>query len=58
MNTSHPEERELYESSQIFDYSQGQKEEINLMTSFNCLWADNGDSISNHYTGIGSTHTE
>jgi hypothetical protein len=29
-----------------------------LLKNFNRVWGDNGDSISLHYTGIGSTHTE
>lgn len=29
-----------------------------ILNMFNELWADNGDSVSLHYTGIGSTHTE
>lgn len=28
------------------------------MQKFNSSWAENGDSISLHYTGTGSTHTE
>jgi len=29
-----------------------------LMLKFKYTWADNGDAISMHYTGVGSTHTE
>lgn len=29
-----------------------------MLKKFNSAWADNGDKISLHYTGIGSTHTE
>lgn len=29
-----------------------------ILKKFNNVWAENGDSISLHYTGIGSTHTE
>ncbi len=29
-----------------------------VLNNFNRLWAENGDSISLHYTGIGSTHTD
>ncbi len=28
-----------------------------FIVSFKNLWADNGDTVSNHYTGTGSTHT-
>ena len=28
-----------------------------FVISFKNLWADNGDCISKHYTGTGSTHT-
>lgn len=29
-----------------------------FIRSFRHIWADNGDAISFHYTGTGSTHTE
>lgn len=29
-----------------------------LIKKFRNIWADNGDNISYHYTGTGSTHTE
>ena len=29
-----------------------------LIKYFRNIWADNGDFISMHYTGTGSTHTE
>ena len=29
-----------------------------LITQFRNTWADNGDAVSFHYTGTGSTHTE
>jgi len=28
------------------------------MKQFKNIWADNGDAISRHYTGTGSTHSE
>ena len=28
------------------------------MIKFKNIWADNGDMISKHYTGTGSTHTD
>ncbi len=33
-------------------------EENDLIKKFRNIWADNGDMISFHYTGTGSTHTE
>lgn len=29
-----------------------------FIRKFRNIWADNGDAISFHYTGTGSTHTE
>ncbi len=29
-----------------------------FIKNFRHIWADNGDAISYHYTGTGSTHTE
>lgn len=29
-----------------------------FIKNFRNIWADNGDAISYHYTGTGSTHTE
>ena len=29
-----------------------------FIKNFRNIWADNGDNISYHYTGTGSTHTE
>ena len=29
-----------------------------FIKKFRHIWADNGDAISFHYTGTGSTHTE
>ena len=29
-----------------------------FIKNYRNIWADNGDSISYHYTGTGSTHTE
>ena len=33
-------------------------EENDLTKKFRSIWADNGDMISFHYTGTGSTHTD
>ena len=30
----------------------------NFIKKFRHIWADNGDAVSYHYTGTGSTHTE
>jgi hypothetical protein len=30
----------------------------NLIINLKHIWADNGDAISKHYTGTGSTHTK
>lgn len=31
---------------------------LKMVKDFKTLWADNGDMISMHYTGMPSTHTE
>mgnify|MGYP001356977164 FL=1 len=33
-------------------------EESSEIVNFRNIWANNGDQISFHYTGTGSTHTE
>jgi hypothetical protein len=33
-------------------------EDNEFIKNFRHIWADNGDAISYHYTGTGSTHTE
>jgi len=33
-------------------------EDNDFIHNFRNIWADNGDAISFHYTGTGSTHTE
>lgn len=34
------------------------KDTLDLTKEFKSLWADNGDQISFHYTGTGSTHSD
>ena len=33
-------------------------QQSSLIKKFRNIWADNGDAVSYHYTGTGSTHTE
>ena len=35
----------------------GDKDNV-FIRKFRNIWADNGDAVSYHYTGTGSTHTE
>jgi hypothetical protein len=34
------------------------KDALDFIRDFKTLWADNGDQISFHYTGTGSTHSD
>ena len=45
-------QKDLYQAMNDAD------DERPLIKYFRNIWADNGDIISFHYTGTGSTHTE
>jgi hypothetical protein len=53
---SPPETRDRLTQYQAF--SNKQETTSPMLKNFNAAWAENGDKISLHYTGIGSTHTE
>jgi len=41
----------------LLEEMKGDKDNV-FIRKFRHIWADNGDAISYHYTGTGSTHTE
>lgn len=43
--------------SNLLDEMKGEKDNY-FIRKFRNIWADNGDAVSYHYTGTGSTHTE
>ncbi len=44
-------------NSNLLDEMKGDKDN-SFIRKFRNIWADNGDAVSYHYTGTGSTHTE
>ena len=44
-------------TSNLLDEMKGDKDNV-FIRKFRNIWADNGDAVSYHYTGTGSTHTE
>lgn len=55
-NFSAPQVRE--EINRYESFKNKVEDSSEVLKKFNSCWADNGDKISLHYTGIGSTHTE